>query len=80
MDHISKSLKKYSKIQDKSDELTEIKNKIIKATGIEPESVRIKNNTLYIKAKNNYEAVELRMKKERISSFLKFDEFIIAKS
>lgn len=70
MDHISKSLKKYSKIQDKSDELTEIKNKIIKATGIEPESVRIKNNILYIKAKNNYEAVELRMNSEKIFSLL----------
>lgn len=70
MDHISKSLKKYSKIQDKSDELTEIKNKIIKATGIEPASVRIKNNTLYIKAKNNYEAVELRMKTQKLEIYL----------
>ena len=69
MDHISKSLKKYSKIQDKSDELTEIKNKIIKATGIEPETVRIKNKTLYIKAKNNYEAVELRMKTQKLEIY-----------
>jgi hypothetical protein len=69
MDHISKSLKKYSKIRDKSDELTEIKNKIIKASGIEPESVRIKNNTLYIKAKNNYEAVELRMKTQKLEIY-----------
>ena len=70
MDHISKSLKKYSKIQDKSDELTEIKNKITKCTGIEPESLKIKNETLYIKAKNNYEAVELRMKTQKLEIYL----------
>jgi hypothetical protein len=72
MDHISKSLKKYSKIQDKSGELADIKNKIIKATGIEPESVRIKNNTLYIKAKNNYEAVEMRHQSERLKNILDY--------
>jgi len=77
MDHISKSLKKYSKIQAKSDELSDIKNKIIKATGIKPESVSIKNNTIYIKAKNNYEAVELRMKKEYFISELHLNIKII---
>jgi hypothetical protein len=72
MDHISKSLKKYSKIQDKSDELTEIKNKITKCTGIEPESLKIKNETLYIKAKNNYEAVEMRHQSERLKNILDY--------
>lgn len=72
MDHIKYSLEKYSTLKSKSDDLMKIKNKIFKLTGIEPESLKIKNDTLYIKAKNNYEAVELRMQIEIISTKLIF--------
>ncbi len=64
MEPISKNqdLKKYSKLQSGASELVEIKNKITKLTGIEPESVMIRQGTVIIKAKNNYEALELRTK------------------
>jgi len=64
MEPISKNqdLKKYSKLQSGASELVEIKNKITKLTGIEPESVMIRQGTIIVKAKNNYEALELRTK------------------
>ncbi len=64
MEPISKNqdLKKYSKLQSGASELVVIKNKITKLTGIEPESVMIRQGTVIIKAKNNYEALELRTK------------------
>ncbi len=64
MEPISKNqdLKKYSKLQSGASELVEIKNKITRLTGIEPESVMIRQGTIIVKAKNNYEALELRTK------------------
>ena len=64
MEPISKNqdLKKYSKLQSGASELVDIKNKITKLTGIEPESVMIRQGTIIVKAKNNYEALELRTK------------------
>ena len=64
MEPISKNqdLKKYSKLQSGASNLVTIKNKITKLTGIEPESVMIRQGTVIIKAKNNYEALELRTK------------------
>ena len=74
MEHIKDNLKKYSNLKNKSDELASIRTEIIKATGIEPESLKLKNNILYIKAKNNYEAVELRMQIENINKLNGFEE------
>lgn len=72
MDHIKNNLDKYSEYKSKSTELDSIRKKIIEITGISPVSLKIKNETLYIKANNNYEALELRMK---ISSLEKSFEF-----
>ena len=74
MEHIKDNLKKYSNLKNKSDELVSIRAEIMMATGIEPESLKLKNKTLYIKAKNNYEAVELRMRIENINKLNGFDE------
>ncbi len=70
MEHISENLKssKYSSLKKQSDNLVIIKNQIATETGITPEAVMIKNDTLIIRAKNNYEAVELRMSKNSIES------------
>jgi hypothetical protein len=72
MDHIKKDLKKYGSFKSKLDELTLIKNKIKESTGIEVKSVSIKNNTLNIRANNNYEAVEMRHQSERLKSVLDY--------
>jgi len=74
MDHIKKDLKKYGSFKSKLDELTLIKNKIKESTGIEVSSVSIKNNTLTIKANNNYEAVELRFKKNTLKNTINTKE------
>ena len=73
MEHIKDNLKKYSNLKTKSDELASIRAEIMMATGIEPESLKLKNKILYIKAKNNYEAVELRMRIENINKLNGFE-------
>jgi hypothetical protein len=59
-------LSKYRSLKSKADDLAVIKNKIIKITGFEPESVKLYKNTLTIKCKNKYEALEMRYKIEEI--------------
>ena len=77
MDHIKNNLDKYSEYKSKSTELDSIRKKIIEITGISPVSLKIKNETLYIKAKNNYEALELRMKISSLEKSLDFQEIKI---
>jgi len=79
MEPISKNqgLKKYSKLQSGASELVDIKNKITKLTGIEPESVMIRQSTIIVKAKNNYEALELRSNTDKIMELLKLDKIKI---
>jgi len=77
MDHIKNNLDKYSEYKSKSTELDGIRRKIIKITGIIPVSLKIKNETLYIKANNNYEALELRMKIEHLNKYLSMNIKII---
>jgi hypothetical protein len=77
MDHIKNNLDKYSEYKSKSTELDSIRKKIIKITGISPVSLKIKNETLYIKAHNNYEALELRMKIEHLNKYLSMNIKII---
>ena len=77
MEHISKKLKKYSPLAKKQSELEVINKKIIKATNIKPQSLKIKNNTLYIKASNNYEALELRFKIDKIKAKIIYKIIII---
>jgi|GEM_PF-1633251 len=79
MEPISKNqdLKKYSKLQSGASELVEIKNKITKLTRIEPESVMIRQGTIIVKAKNNYEALELRSSTDKIMESLKLDKIKI---
>lgn len=77
MDHIKNNLDKYSEYKSKSTELDSIRKKIIKITGISPVSLKIKNETLYIKANNNYEALEMRMKKEHLNKHLNMNIKII---
>ncbi len=77
MEHIKDNLKKYSSLKEQSDELSLIKQRIIEITKIEPESIKIKNDTLYIRAKNNYEAVELRMQIGRIKKMFSFEDLKI---
>jgi len=79
MEPISKNqdLKKYSKLQSGASELVEIKNKITKLTGIEPESVMIRQGTIIVKAKNNYEALELRSNTDKMTASLELDKIKI---
>lgn len=77
MDHIKNNLDKYSEYKSKSTELDSIRKKIIEITGISPVSLKIKNETLYIKANNNYEALELRMKIEHLNKYLNMNIKII---
>jgi len=77
MDHIKNNLDKYSEYKSKSRELDSIRKKIIEITGISPVSLKIKNETLYIKANNNYEALELRMKISSLEKSLDFQEIKI---
>lgn len=77
MDHIKNNLDKYSEYKSKSTELDSIRKKIIEITGISPVSLKIKNETLYIRAKNNYEALELRMKISSLEKNLDFQEIKI---
>lgn len=78
MDHIKNNLDKYSEYKSKSTELDSIRKKIIKITGISPASLKIKNETLYIKANNNYEALELRMKISSLEKNLEFKKIQVA--
>jgi len=55
----------------------EIKNKITKLTGIEPESVMIRQGTIIVKAKNNYEALELRSNTDKMTASLELDKIKI---
>lgn len=68
-------LSKYKILKSKSDDLVLIKKKIIKITGIEPESIKLVKKNLSIKCKNNYEALEMRYKTESISK--EFGEYKI---
>jgi hypothetical protein len=77
MDHIKNNLDKYSEYKSKSTELDSIRKKIIEITGISPVSLKIKNETLYIRANNNYEALELRMKISSLEKSLDFQEIKI---
>jgi len=77
MDHIKNNLDKYSEYKSKSRELDSIRKKIIEITGISPVSLKIKNETIYIKANNNYEALELRMKISSLEKSLDFQEIKI---
>jgi hypothetical protein len=54
-----------------------IKDKITKLTSIEPESVMIRQGTIIVKAKNNYEALELRSNTDKIMESLKLDKIKI---
>ncbi len=78
MDHIKNNLDKYSEYKSKSTELDSIRKKIIEITGISPVSLKIKNETLYIKAKNNYEALELRMKISSLEKSLEFKKISVS--
>jgi ribosomal protein L14E/L6E/L27E len=69
-------LSKYKGLKSKSDDLALIKKKIIKITGIEPESIKLDKNNLRIKCKNNYEALEVRYKIESINK--EFEEYKIS--
>jgi len=78
MDHIKNNLDKYSEYKSKSTELDSIRKKIIEITGISPVSLKIKNETLYIKANNNYEALELRMKIPSLEKSLEFKKILVS--
>lgn len=60
MEHISKSLKKYSQSKHQLVELDKIRAEIYKTTGINPISLKIQNNTLIVKVNNQYEALEVK--------------------
>lgn len=60
MEHISKSLKKYSKSKQQLVELDKIRAEIYKATGINPVSLKIQNNTVVVKVNNQYEALSIK--------------------
>lgn len=60
MEHISKSLKKYTQNKQQIAELDKIRAEIVTKTGINPVSLKIKNKTLYVGVNNQYEALEIR--------------------
>ena len=59
MEHITKSLSKYGDNKKQIAELDKIRAEIVKSTGINPVSLKIKNQTLFIKVNNQYEALEI---------------------
>jgi hypothetical protein len=62
MQRVSDNLGKYKEINTKKRELEQIRADIFQQTNIKPTSLKIINNTLVIRAKNQYEAIELRNK------------------
>lgn len=66
MEHIAKSLSKYGDNKKQIAELDKIRAEIVKNTGINPVSLKIKNKTLYIKVNNQYEALEIISKESTI--------------
>lgn len=61
---------KHQSMQNKANELTKIKQKIVSITGYEPDSIKLNNDTLTIKCRNKYEALEMRYKSEALADSL----------
>ena len=56
---------RYGGMRSKDDKLKQIKTEILNKTGFEPESIRYSNGNIVVKAKNNYEAIAIRMSLEK---------------
>ena len=56
---------RYGGMQSKDEKLKQIKAEILNKTGFEPESIRYSNGNVVVKAKNNYEAIAIRMNLEK---------------
>ena len=58
------SINQFSKnnFSDGKKKLDKVRAYIIKNTGMTPESIRLNKGNIVVKAKNNYEATEIRLK------------------
>jgi hypothetical protein len=58
------SINQFSKnnFSDGQKKLDKVRTYIIKNTGMTPESIRLNKGSIVVKAKNNYEATEIRLK------------------
>ena len=65
MDKLDMNKSRYGGIQSKDSKLKLIKAEIINKTGFEPESIKYSNGLVVVKAKNNYEAIAIRMSLEK---------------
>jgi len=65
MDKIDMAKSRYGGMRSKDDKLKQIKTEILNKTGFEPESIRYSNGNIVVKAKNNYEAIAIRMSLEK---------------
>jgi hypothetical protein len=62
MEKIDIQQSSYGDFKKDQNKLEEIKKNILKKTGIEPKSVRLSSGKVIVKANNNYEAIEIRLK------------------
>ena len=62
MDKINLTGSKYLSYKNNQDKIQAIKQYVINKTGIEPDSIKMSNSKVIIKTKNQYEAIEIRMK------------------
>jgi len=62
MEKLNLSDKKYGNFKNDQNRIEAIKQTIIDKTGIVPSSIKLSNSKIIVKTKNNYEAIEIRMK------------------
>ena len=62
MEKLNLSDKKYGNFKNDQNRIEAIKQTIIDKTGIVPASIKLSNSKIIVKTKNNYEAIEIRMK------------------
>ena len=62
MDKIKLTDSKYLNYKNNQDKIKAIKQYVINKTSIKPDSIKISNSKVIIKTKNQYEAIEIRMK------------------
>ena len=62
MEKINIKQSSYGDFKKGQNKLAEMKKYLIDKTGLVPKSIKISNSKVIIKANNNYEAIEIRMK------------------
>jgi hypothetical protein len=62
MEKITLGDKKYGNFKNDQNRIEAVRQNIIDKTGILPASIKLSNSKIIVKTKNNYEAIEIRMK------------------